>query len=387
MLKTIYPVMKGNAVSRIALFSSIIFNTCLLKESSVSSGSMDRYLKKAKDNFETEFTKYGPAVCVLGKSGIGKTWAVHNALDPYVELTAEILSNKRSTITFLERLQGTNIPVVLDEYETVQDLIGLREIVSPPTNGLFVIVSQIPVNFDFEIHTYNFPVPDEDTIRRIVPGVSDDVLKKCKGDLRYAIQSMTITSDEKDEFQGAKDFIESLVSNSSHVNPARFIGHSVHEPGNITAILHENYTDSRTCKPEEIVASMSEAMIFESKIYSGNWDLYPYYNFLGCVLPAIQIGHTLKPPLRPGSVWTKHQSACARAKKFDTLARRIPGKRLSNDEILLLHSYAREGNINVLKEHGLTTQDLDVMNHLSLYNKIKPKDLAALKKRLNELNA
>ena len=374
--------MKGNAVSRIALFSSIIFNTCLLKESSVSSGSMDRYLKKPTHNFDHEFTKFGPAVCVLGRSGIGKTWTVHNALDPCIELTAEILSSKRSTLTFLERIQGTNIPVVLDEYESVQDLVGLRELTGPPTTGLFVVVSQVPVKLDFEIHTYHFPVPDEATIRRIVPGVSEETLKKCRGDLRYAIQSLTLESDEKDEFQGAKDFIESLVSKNSDVNPARFIGHSVHEPGNVTAILHENYPDSRTCAPADIMKSLSEAMIFESKIYGGNWELYPYYNFLGCVQPAVQIGHTLRPPLRPGSVWTKHQSACARAKRLEALAQRVPGKRLSIDEILLLHMYAREGNVGVLKEHGLTSQDLDVLNHLSLYNKIKPKDLAVLKKSL-----
>jgi hypothetical protein len=37
ILKTIYPVMKGKAVSLTALFSNIILSTCLLKESSVSS--------------------------------------------------------------------------------------------------------------------------------------------------------------------------------------------------------------------------------------------------------------------------------------------------------------------------------------------------------------
>jgi len=374
--------MKGNAVSRIALFSSIIFNTCLLKDSSVSSGSMDRYLKKTRDNFEHEFAKFGPAVCVLGKTGIGKTWTVHNALDPCIELTAEILSSKQSTLSFLDKIRGTDIPVILDEYETVQDLVGLRELTGPPTNGLFVVVSQVPVKFDFEIHTYHFPVPSEEDIRRIVPGVSDEVLKKCRGDMRYAIQSLTIQSDEKDEFQGARDFIESLVLKTSNVNPVDYIGHSVHEPGNITAILHENYPDSRLCRPAEIMESLSEAMIFESKIYTGNWDLYPYYNFLGCVQPAVQIGHALRPPLRPGSVWTKHQSACARAKRLEALAQRVPGKRLSMDEILLLHTYAQKGDVAVLKEHGLTTQDLDVLNHLSPTRKIKPKDLAALKKSL-----
>ena len=374
--------MKGNAVSRIALFSSIIFNTCLLKESSVSSGSMDRFIKKTKDNFIHEFTNFGPAVCVLGKTGIGKTWAVHNALDPCIELTAEILSSKRLTLSFLERIQGANIPVILDEYESVQDLVGIREIVGPPTNGLFVVVSQVPVKFDFEIHTYKFPVPSDEDIRRIVPGVSEETLKKCRGDVRYALQSLILKSDDKDEFQGAKDFIESLVSKNSEVNPAQYIGHSVHEPGNVTAILHENCTDSRTCKPEEVIDSLSESMIFESRIYAGNWELYPYYNFLGCVRPAIQIGHSLEPPLRPGSVWTKYQSACARSKRLEVLRQRVPGKRLSMDEILMLHTYAQKGNVGVLREYMLEPQDLDVLNHLSLYNKIKPKDLAVLKKSL-----
>jgi len=343
---------------------------------------MDRFVKKPTHNFDHEFTKLGRAVCVLGKSGIGKSWAVHNALDPCIELTPDILSSKQSTLSFLERIRGTNISVILDEYETVQDLVGIREITGPPTNGFFVVVSQVPVKFDFEIHTYHFPVPDDDIIRRIAPGVSDEVLKKCRGDLRYAIQSLTLKSDDKDEFQGARDFIESLVTKTSDVNPMDFAGHTIHEPGNVTAILHENYLDSKTCHPEEVMESLSESMIFESKIYAGSWDLYPYYNFLGCVLPAVQIGHQLTSPLRPGSVWTKHQSACARAKRLESLSQRVQGKRLSMDEILLLHTYAQKGDVEVLKEHGLTTQDLDVLNHLSPYRKIKPKDLAALKKSL-----
>jgi hypothetical protein len=52
------------------------------------------------------------------------------------------------------------------------------------------------------------------------------------------------------------------------------------------------------------------------------------------------------------------------------------------DEILMLHTYAQKGDVAVLKEYELLPQDLDVLNHLSLYNKIKAKDLAALKKSL-----
>jgi hypothetical protein len=374
--------MKGNAVSRSALFSKIIFKTCLLRESSVSS-SMDRFLKKTEHKSTHEFTKRGQVVCVLGRSGIGKTWAVHDALEPCIEITPDILRSKQETLGFLERIQGTNTPVILDEYEVVQDLIGVREIKGPPTNGLFVIVSQIPVKFDFEIETYSFPVPTPEKMKELFPEATDDAIQKSKGDLRYVIQSLVLASDEKDEFMGARDFIESLVATSSDAHPMSLSDRSIHEPGNIMAILHENYVDSKVCDHARVIDTLSEACIFETKLYEGHWDLYDYYNFQGCFTPATGIGHTLKLPLRPGSVWTKHQSACARAKKLEALSKRVPGKTLSMDEVLILYEYAERNNLDVLREYNLKPQDLDVLNHLSPLRKIKAKTLASLKKSLN----
>jgi hypothetical protein len=349
---------------------------------------MDRYFKNAPQKFEHEFTKLGPAVCVLGRSGIGKTWTVFGALHPHVELTAEILRSKQDTIDFLQKIRGTKTHVIIDEYECLQDLVGLREITGPPTNGLFVVISQIPVKFDFKIETYEFPVPDAAAIKRIVPDATDEAIAKSKGDLRFVIQSLTFKSDDKDEFQGARDFIETIVSSQSRIRPAEFLGHSIHEPGNVTAILHENYVDSKKCNHAEVIRHMSDAVLMENKIYDGNWFLYPYYNLLGCVLPATELGHTLRPPLRPGSVWTKHQSACARQKRLEAIAQRVPGKRLSMEEILMLRDYAEKGDVEILKEYQLKPQDLDALNHLvydlptSTRRKIKPKNIAALKKSL-----
>lgn len=346
---------------------------------------MDRYFKKATQKDGYEFTKLGPTVCVFGRSGIGKTWAVHDALDPCIELTADILRSKQETLQFLEKIRGTDTPVILDEYECVQDLVGIREITGPPTNGLFVIISQVQVKLDFEMNMYEFPVPDSETIKRIVPGVSDEAIQKSRGDLHFAIQSIMFKSDEKDEFQGARDFIESLVSTNTNTNPMEFIGHSVHEPGNVTAILHENYINSTNCDYATTVCHMSDAVVLEDKIYEGNWELYPYYNFLGCVMPAVAIGHSLKPPLRPGSVWTKHQSACARAKRIEAATQRRQGRKISMDELLLLRKYIEQGNIDILKEYQLKPQDLDVMSHLTYdpKHKIKVKNLASLKKDLS----
>lgn len=373
--------MKGNAVSRIALFSNIIFKTCLLRESSVSS-SMDRYLKKTEQNFTHEFTKLGPAVCVLGPSGIGKTWTVHDVLEPCVELTADVLRSKQDTVNFLERIRGTNIPVILDEYEVVQDLIGLREIKGPPTKGIFVVVSQIPVKFDFEIATYNFPVPTPAKIKALFPEASDTAIQKSRGDLRYVIQSLTLESDGKDEFTSTRDFLERLVSKTSKVRPVDAMCRSIHEPGNVLAILHENHIDSKTCDHALVLDTLSQACIFETKLYEGHWDLYDYYGVMGCFMPAHQIGHTLKVPLRPGSVWTKHQSACARAKKLEALAKRVPGERLTIEHMHLLFLYAEHENLEMLREHNLKPQDIDALNHINPFRKIKAKTLSYIKNGL-----
>lgn len=369
-------------MSRIELFSKIILRTCLLSESSESS-SMDRYFKRAPQKTAHDFTQLGKAVCVLGRTGIGKTWAVHHALDPCIELTSEILRSKQDTLNFLEKIKGTNIPVILDEYECVHDLIGIREISEPPTNGIFVVISQIPVKFDFEIVVYDFPVPDAQAIRRIAPAVTDEVIEQAQGDLRFALQSLTFKSDLKDCFQGAKEFVHSMIDSRSTINPVNYIGHPVHEPGNVTAILHENYIDSKMCDYAQVLDHMSQAMIFESRVYAGNWELYPYYNLMGCIYPAVDIGHSINTALRPGSVWTKHQSGCARAKRITAMAQRVPGKRLTFDELLGLRDYAEHGNSEILKEYQIQPQDLDVMNHLSPLRKIKAKSLAVLKKSLH----
>jgi Cdc6-like AAA superfamily ATPase len=62
---------------------------------------MDRYLPTPKQKNEHEITKLGPAVCILGKTGIGKTWLVHHTFERYLELTADILRSKQTTSEIL----------------------------------------------------------------------------------------------------------------------------------------------------------------------------------------------------------------------------------------------------------------------------------------------
>ena len=381
ILNITYPIINGNITSLRVLFSRTILRTCLVIGIS-SSSSMDRFLKKGKQKSSHEFTELGSVVCVLGRSGIGKTWAVHAALDPCIEITSDVLKSKQETVNFLDKIRGTDSAVILDEYEHLHELVGIREITAPPTNGIFVIISQIPVKLAFDVVTYEFPVPSEEDIRRIVPGANEDIIKKSKGDLRYVIRSLTFKGDAPDEFRGAKEYINDLVSTQTTLRPMDFLNHPAQEPGNISAILHENYIDSKKCDHVKVIENMSASIIFENAVYEGKWEFFPYYIFTGCIIPAVEINHTLKPPFRPGSVWTKTQSAAARKNKIHAMSTRTPGKRLCIDELILLREYAERGNVDILKEYGFTTQDLDVLNHLSPIKKIKAKDLQNLKKKL-----
>ncbi len=343
---------------------------------------MDRYLPKSIQKNSHEFTNLGPAVCILGKTGVGKTWLVHNVLHKFIELTPDILRSKQDTIEFLTKIKNSDLPLVLDEYECVSDLIGIREITEPPTKGIFVIISQIPVKFDFEINVYNVPVKTPEEIRKLFPKADPYVISTCDGDLRIVTQSLEFKSDARDDFQSPRDFLISLVSNESNLNPIHYIGHPVQEPGNIASILHENYPDS-TGNHADIIDMLSRADIIESRVYNGDWELLHYFNLWGCILPSVEIAHSLKSKLRPGSTWTKYQNMCMRVKRIDAMATRIPEKRLCYDMLLVLRDFAEQENFQILKEYGLKPQDIDILNHLSPYRKIKAKTVSFLKKCLD----
>lgn len=348
---------------------------------------MDRYFNKPIHKKEVEFTKLGPAVCVLGKSGIGKTWTVSRALAPHVEMTADILKSKQATLEFLEKIRGTSIPVIIDEYESIHDLVGLKEIVAPPTSGQFVVISQIPVKFEFEIKIYEFPVPTFDQVKQIVPDASDDVIHAANGDLRAVIQSLSFRSDDRDLFPGTKEFISKIVSRTENENPCNYIGNPLSEPGNIAAIIQANYIDSAG-RLEVISEYLSVADMLDSRVYAGDWNMLPYFNLFGCILPAYEINHSLGPNLRPGETWTKYQNMCMRSKRIAAMSNKIPHCHLDLEALLLIRDYIEKDcdeAVRLMREYGFTPQDVDVLNHVSPYRKIKAKTLSTIKKCLKEL--
>ena len=347
---------------------------------------MDRFIKKKVPKLNFEFTELGQAVCILGKSGIGKTWAVNTALGGnYVELTADILKSKQTTLDMLERLKSSDTPVVLDEFEAVCDLVGIREITGPPSSGKFFVVSQIPIDskFDFKIEVYNFPVPTYEQMKKIAPGASDDLIHRSKGDLRYLLRGLTYTYAEPDTFLTTREFVESLVAKDSEKNPMNYLGYCSHEPGNMVSILQENYVDAKGVDYAMVADEISRSEVYENKMYEGDWHLMPYYTLHGCIIPAVAIGHKLVPgKMRPGSSWTKHQNMCMRIKKLRNITNRFPDKYIDHDILMLLRKMGEKGNYDMLRDYRIEPKDIDVLNHLSPLRKLSSKAVQTMKKAL-----
>jgi hypothetical protein len=347
---------------------------------------MDRFMKHPKKQIlKQNFTDVDQCVCVFGKTGIGKTYAVNKALGGhYIELKPDILKCKQSTIDFLERVEHIDTPIVLDEFETVNDCIGIREIKKPPSRGKFVIISQIPIEnkFDFKMTVYEFPVPTCEQLKEMFPTASDVLIQKSRGDIRYVKRGLEFASDDPDEFVTSKEFILKLISKTKSDNPVKYLGHPIQEPGHIVSVLQENYLSAPGIDYAQVCEDMSVADLCETKVYEGEWQYLNYFNFFGCILPAVEIGHRLDPQkIRPGSTWTKYQNMCMRRKRLDQITDQH-GRKLNLETIMLLRKYAEYENAGILREYGIESKDIDVMNHLSPFGKLKTKTIQNLKKQL-----
>jgi hypothetical protein len=346
---------------------------------------MDRFIKKTREISNSNLTKLGRTVAIIGPSGVGKTHAVHEALQgDYVEITAEILKSKQGTIDFLEKLASSPLPVVLDEYETVCDLIGIREIKGPPSRGQFFIISQIEVKFDFEIYEHEFVPLSFEKIRDLFPGAPEELIRASNGNIRTIIQELEFKSDKRDKFMSIEEFILDLISTRSTKSPFKMMSQGLTEPGNTMSIIHENLIDCNLSLESyiQITESLSLADTYETRVYSGLHDDHAYFCFHGVSLPACIINHGFNSEkIRAGSLWTKYQNECMRKRRIVSALYRRKDLGLCYEGLLLLKRYALLGIFEVLKEYGLEPFDVDTINHLTNI-KLKPKAVSALKKFL-----
>ena len=71
-----------------------------------------------------------------------------------------------------------------------------------------------------------------------------------------------------------------------------------------------------------------------------------------------------------------------RTKRIHAVETRKPEVHLSYEAICLIRKYAEQQDMDVLRYYNIQPQDIDVLNYLSPYSKIKPKVVSILKKCL-----
>ena len=309
-----------------------------------------------------------------------------HAFPQYVELDYDTLRSRNATLSFMERVRGTDIPIIVDDWEIVIEFIGAKEINGPLNRSTTVLVSTKPID---DMPNIKWQPPDFMEVGKKFCTDPDKVraaAAKSKGDLHIFIGSLEFEGHERDIFETPKSFIYSLLCKGGTNQVGAYMASHIHEHGYVWGVVQENYVDVPD-KPMEFYAdvadSISIAGIIDNRIYNGSWDLVPMFNLHACLIPAHQIGHSLDAGvLRPGSMWTKYQNFCMRNKRLKTIVLKNFPRNVTIDTLMLIRDYCIQGDTEVIREYKFDKSDLDILNHLAIVKKIKTKTLSSLKKSL-----
>jgi hypothetical protein len=150
------------------------------------------------------------------------------------------------------------------------------------------------------------------------------------------------------------------------------------------SIFQENYVDSKDVNTAGASMAFSDADIFDNAMYSSlnnEWNVMQYFAHFAITIPRFHMkAHLREDKIRPGSCWTKHGNYKMRAKKLYNI--QLRNNNISIEALSLLQKYAGLGYYDKMLCYDITPQDFDTMNHLCLTNKLKPRDVNTIKKKL-----
>ena len=332
----------------------------------------DTYLKNIKSLVESN-----TSFCMYGSTGVGKSFLLKHALVGvnYVELTSELLKSD-----FVTRIKTTNVHVIADDVEVTE----------PLSLGSTIVVSDTMIeNFEcMHIEPLSCEILVKIGLNKH-PGIDLEKLQmhamQAKGDVRTFLFQLNDFTDVRDMFKTPKDFVYDMVCKGGSLEPRDYICRTVAEHGYSWGIIHENYLDAPGIDVARIADMMSYADIKDDDIYNG-YSHKTIFSLFAVVLPAIEINHTLdRGDMRPGSAWTKFNNYKMRHKRYQRLALK---SNINVDSLMVVSQYCKSSPSEVgpmLKYYGIESADIDMMNHLSLIHKIKPRVLQSIKSKLKTL--
>ena len=341
-------------------------------------------------------------VCVHGESGTGKTFLVLDILlknKNVVEITGSHIRSKLHAVELCEKLSMSYAHVVVDDVDT--ETYGFRELVDRQgklSRGCMIILARAPI-LSLKCECVELKLLSVNELvnfakdRFPCKGIADVIrlAKLSRGNIRDLISSFE-TEDRKDVFKTPQMFMRDLVC-KKHVrseNPSDYIGKRIDEHGYSWGIIHENYVDSEEvlCNFSDIADWMSMADVLDSAVYDGNWEMLEMFSLYGIVMPAIHLNHSLDTDtMRPGSAWTKYSNFKMRSSKYRSIYGRSARVKLDLDTLQLLHAYCMKdpaAALPILKNYRITPDDINVINHLSLITKLKPRALCTIKKLMQQ---
>ena len=317
-------------------------------------------------------------LCVYGSTGVGKTITVKAALEGlrYYELTSDVPIN----------LKESTSHVFVDNVD--MDSTSWKQALSNGSlsQGSTIFITKNIKNVDFCDCIKIEPLSLEEQItllREKYPNKDPSyALSLANGNIRDLFMYME-GSDEKDLFLSSKDLIQSFLT-PSDFTAKNHIGDVIGDHGYSCAVVQENYISSNTIEFSNITEDISMADVYDSVIYNGAWGLLPYFCHYGIIKPCIEIQQSLLlEGLRPGTYWSKYNNFKMRQRKLKEIKNRTG---LTIDELLVLKTmciHQPEEAIKHMKEYNIISQDLDIINHLSLVTQIKSRAFQSLKKCLS----
>lgn len=383
-------------ITRISFASKSKFKICLLKggmskDASLSksvdlsqtrvSASLDLSQTRVSIKQTLENLPSQGVINVYGKHGIGKS--TYFSKINHVSFDHDILKSKERTCDFLDMMRFSKMPLVLDDYELVENLPGIKEIKSIKT-PFYIISCEKISGLDSITEYYEFPgVSFEEFAKShsITESHAKELLKKTNGNMTSVGIDLSNFKSERDIFMDSKNYVKNLIHSSS---VTEFIDKPLSEHGNVLGIVHENYPDFSN-DFEKITQSLSDADLIDMKIYSEvSWDLMNYFNVSACLVPSLYLSKgsdtrvwdkstdldkSIDFDLRPGSIWTKTSNMLMKRNRLKKL------RFTDREEICVWVAKANAG-----EELDFDSYDLDSINQLS-FTKIKPKLLTILKKK------
>lgn len=317
----------------------------------------------------------GKNVMICGGHGVGKTYVLNAVLDESNSIELEDNFKVRNEI------KGSSMHVFIDGYR--HDVIAQRQLVEYVfeggvlSKGSFVVATPnmfLLPNFE----TILIPKRTPDLIASLEPNNKNSKMaaERCKGNLHNFFDYLNF-SDDKDSFVSPKEFAVSLLCTNEDVSPMD----AMSEHGHVWGMIHENFVDSSKCDFSRISELLSDADLHDTSIYHGMWDSMTYFIHSTVSIPKYYINGTLnEKTLRPGSFWTKYGNYKMRHQKYRNIHLKTRGAQ--HQELALLREYARTGDMDTYTSYGLTAQDFDVINHLALCNKLKPREVSQIKKKI-----